>query len=99
MLGEVAGLDAELGIFFGETIRCWLHQLGISPAEIAAIGSHGQTVLHSPKGDPPLTLQIGDPNRIAEITGITVVADFRRHGVAAGGQGAPSTPLFHRDLF
>ncbi len=98
-LAEVAELDAELGVFFGQTIRRWLQELSLPKEEIAAIGSHGQTILHRPAGPRPITLQIGDPNRIAEITGVPVVADFRRRDVAAGGEGAPLTPLFHRDFF
>jgi anhydro-N-acetylmuramic acid kinase len=50
-------------------------------------------------GTTPFTLQIGDPNSIAEITGITTIADFRRRDVAAGGHGAPLTPAFHEILF
>ncbi len=62
---------------------------------IKAIGSHGQTIYHLPEGDSPNTLQLGDPNLIAELTGITTIADWRRHDMAAGGQGAPLTPAFH----
>ena len=98
-LKTVAEHDVELGVFLGRTVATWLRELGISPETISAIGSHGQTVLHHPRGPLPFTLQIGDPNLIAEITGITVVADFRRRDVAAGGQGAPLTPLFHREIF
>jgi anhydro-N-acetylmuramic acid kinase len=62
---------------------------------VRAIGSHGQTVRHEPDGDHPFSVQIGDPNVIAEITGITTIADFRRRDIAAGGQGAPLVPAFH----
>jgi anhydro-N-acetylmuramic acid kinase len=91
--------DAELGAFIGESALKFLRDHGREPVTITAIGSHGQTVRHRPSGNFPFTMQIGDPNRIAEITGITTVADFRRRDVAAGGQGAPLVPLFHAALF
>src|SRR4029453_17123222 len=77
----------------------FLEGRGLTPRAIHAIGSHGQTVRHRPRSEPPYTLQIGDPNIIPEITGITTVADFRRRDVAAGGEGAPLVPLFHAALF
>ncbi|MEJ7747594.1 MAG: anhydro-N-acetylmuramic acid kinase, partial [Luteimonas sp.] len=58
-------------------------------------GSHGQTVRHRPDAQHPFTWQLGDGNVIAERTGITTVADFRRRDVAAGGHGAPLMPAFH----
>ena len=76
-----------------------LAALRIEPRRIAAIGSHGQTVRHRPDGARPFTLQIGDPHRLAQRTGITVVADFRRRDMAAGGQGAPFAPAFHQRMF
>ncbi|MBM4204941.1 MAG: anhydro-N-acetylmuramic acid kinase [Gammaproteobacteria bacterium] len=91
--------DAELGDFIGRCVLRLLQDEGLDPVEVSAIGSHGQTVRHRPDGRFPFTLQIGDPHRIAEITGITTVGDFRRRDVAAGGQGAPLVPAFHRALF
>ena len=78
---------------------------GIDASRITAIGAHGQTVRHQPPtgetADTSLayTLQLGNPSRLAELTGISVVADFRSRDVAAGGQGAPLTPAFHQYLF
>jgi anhydro-N-acetylmuramic acid kinase len=72
---------------------------GVSDLEISAIGSHGQTIRHRPDLPLPFTWQIGDPNTLAEMTGITVIADFRRRDVAAGGQGAPLLPVFHDHVF
>lgn len=96
----LARLDAELGDLFAESALQLIRQNGLSPADIRAIGSHGQTVLHrtGPNDQPPHTLQIADPHRIAARTGIATVADFRRADLAAGGQGAPLAPLIHQAL-
>ena len=98
-LDALAAADAELGVFTGDTIAGCLERWGVAAADIRAIGTHGQTVRHRPDAALPFTVQIGDPNRIAERTGIATVADFRRRDVAAGGQGAPLVPLFHEALF
>jgi anhydro-N-acetylmuramic acid kinase len=70
---------------------------GVERSDVAAIGAHGQTVRHRP--DLGYTIQINAPTRLAEATGIAVVADFRSRDVAAGGQGAPLVPAFHDALF
>lgn len=80
-------------------------QSGIDSRQITAIGAHGQTVRHQPptgaSSDPSLayTLQLINSSRLAELTGLSVVADFRSRDVAAGGQGAPLAPAFHQYLF
>lgn len=90
-------LDLELGRLFATAANNLIHQHQLKAVDIAAIGSHGQTIRHRPEAG--FTLQIGDPNTISELTGITTVADFRRRDMAAGGQGAPLVPAFHSDLF
>ncbi len=92
---QIARLDVRVGRRFAEAARELIRRQGTTPGMVIAIGSHGQTILHRPYGAEPFTLQIGDPNIIAELTGITTVADFRRMDVAAKGQGAPLTPGFH----
>jgi len=95
---RLARLDAEVGQAFAEAASDLLAHAGISSNDVRAIGSHGQTVLHRPDDTFAHTLQIGDPTRIAERTGIDVVADLRRADLAAGGQGAPLAPLIHQAM-
>ncbi|PLW68250.1 anhydro-N-acetylmuramic acid kinase [Pseudohalioglobus lutimaris] len=97
-------LDRQLGQLFAQAALQLLNEAGIDGKDILAIGSHGQTIRHRPPSgghatSESFTLQIGDPNTIAEITGITTVADFRRRDLAAGGEGAPLAPAFHADAF
>lgn len=94
-LEELGELDARIAINFADAANQLLAEAGVEPAQVRAIGSHGQTVRHRPLADPAFTVQLGDGNRIAELTGITTVCDFRRRDVAAGGQGAPLMPAFH----
>ncbi|MBK8286235.1 MAG: anhydro-N-acetylmuramic acid kinase [Ahniella sp.] len=95
-LGE---LDVAIARAFAHAALNLLDINQRSADTIAVLGSHGQTVWHSPDSELPFTLQLGDPNVIAELTGITTVADFRRRDIAAGGQGAPLVPAFHQALF
>ena len=96
---RVWNADARVGALFASTALELLANAGVDARDVAAIGSHGQTVYHAPNATPPLTVQLGDPGVIAERTGIATVADFRRRDVAAGGEGAPLAPAFHRAVF
>jgi len=99
--GEIDRLgdaDGALADAIADACLALLEACAVPPSAVRALGSHGQTVRHRPDAPRPFTLQIGDPHRIAERTGIAVVADFRRRDVAAGGQGAPLVPAFHRAL-
>ncbi|HWQ95218.1 MAG TPA: anhydro-N-acetylmuramic acid kinase [Gammaproteobacteria bacterium] len=96
---RMAELDARLGELFAEAALALLKKSGVSATDVQAIGSHGQTVRHQPTGPYPFSLQIGNPALIAERTGITTIADFRRADIAAGGQGAPLVPAFHNAVF
>lgn len=92
---SLAALDHEAGEFFATCINRLLTDNMVDADRVIAIGSHGQTVAHQVDDRRRATLQVGDPNVIAERTGITTVADFRRRDIAAGGQGAPLAPAFH----
>lgn len=96
---EIARLDRLTGEAFADCALKVLRKSGIPAASVAAVGSHGQTLRHAPEGKEGFSLQIGDPNTIAERTNITTIADFRRRDIAAGGQGAPLVPAFHAWLF
>ncbi|ELA09520.1 anhydro-N-acetylmuramic acid kinase [Moraxella macacae 0408225] len=88
-------------VFYAEfasgVIHALLNQALLTPSDINAIGCHGQTVRHRPHWH--FSLQLLDPNVLAERTGISVVSDFRRRDMAVGGQGAPLVPAFHEAIF
>ncbi|MDO9974594.1 anhydro-N-acetylmuramic acid kinase [Glaesserella parasuis] len=95
-LGE---LDHQLALLYADSIQWFLAKHQLNADDIVAVGCHGQTVWHSPKGQYPFTMQIGDMNLLAARTGITTVGDFCRRDMAFGGQGAPLVPAFHQAVF
>jgi anhydro-N-acetylmuramic acid kinase len=98
---DLALLHTRLGEWFAEAALALLEQAGVRPAEVAAIGSHGQTLWHEPPttGVRGSSFQLGCPSTLAERTGIGVVSDFRARDVAAGGHGAPLVPWTDRVFF
>lgn len=93
ILGEA---ERALTEWHAEAVERFLDTNGITPAEIDLIGFHGQTVIHRPESR--LTVQLGLGPTLARRTGIPVVYDMRAADVAAGGQGAPLVPVYHRAL-
>lgn len=98
-LQAVLAVDAALAGVYATAVAGLLARTGATAGGIDGIALHGQTLWHAPQADPPVTCQVGDPSRLAQATGITVVADFRQRDLAAGGEGAPLAPLFHSVMF
>ncbi len=102
---EVCHLDAYLGELFADAAVHVARHAGVSLVDVDLIGSHGQTIHHLPaprqEGAHVVrsSLQIGEPAVIAERSGVTTIADFRPRDLAAGGEGAPLTPIVHHALF
>ncbi len=92
-LHRAALLSNELSELYSQAVSGLLAESVTPSDQIDAIGCHGQTVRHRP--DAGYTTQLVNPSLLAELTGITVVADFRSRDIAAGGQGAPLVPAFH----
>ncbi|MCX7185629.1 MAG: anhydro-N-acetylmuramic acid kinase [Methylophilales bacterium] len=100
-LETTALMGNTLAKLYAEAINQLLAKINLKPQQITAIGCHGQTIRHQPQliDGIGFTMQIGNPALLAELTGITVVADFRSRDIAAGGQGAPLVPAFHQAMF
>lgn len=98
-IDKLGQLDRRIGMATADACLACLAQTDLPASAVQAIGFHGQTIRHRPDMTPPFTLQIGDANTLAELTGISVVSDFRRRDMAAGGQGAPLVPAFHEQIF
>jgi anhydro-N-acetylmuramic acid kinase len=94
--GDPAAVERELTDRHAAAVEALLAEAGIGAGEVAVVGFHGHTIAHAPARG--LTRQIGDGSRLAARLGLDVVADFRSADVAAGGQGAPLAPYFHRAL-
>ena len=94
--GDLAEIERELTLRHAAAVLALLAENGLKPADIDAIGFHGQTVLH--RSDAALTVQLGDGGLLAKETGIQVVYDMRANDMAHGGQGAPLIPVYHAAL-
>ena len=94
-------LGNELAVLYAQAVNTLLANASLKPSDVVAIGCHGQTIRHKPRiaNGIGYTVQIGNASLLAELTGISVVADFRSRDIAAGGQGAPLVPAFHQAIF
>lgn len=94
---EIGYIDDRLGQMYALRINQFIEKNNLKSQDIKAIGLHGQTLWHEPRGG--FSMQLGNPNRVAVQSQIPVVCDIRRMDMASGGQGAPFAPLFHKFLF
>ncbi len=98
-LDKAALLNNQLAGLYAKAVSSLLENTNAPIQSIVAIGCHGQTIRHCPEIDKRYTIQLGNAALLAELTGITVVTDFRSRDIAAGGQGAPLVPAFHKAVF
>ncbi len=94
--GVLAEAERAVTVAHAEAVKAFTAQHHVAPEEIDIVGFHGQTVLHRP--ERKMTVQIGDATALARSINIPVMHDFRAADVAAGGQGAPFVPVYHRAL-
>jgi anhydro-N-acetylmuramic acid kinase len=96
-LHDAAMMGNRLARLYAKAVTELLRNTGVKPSAVRAVGCHGQTVRHRP--ELGYTIQLGNSALLAELTGIEVISDFRSRDIAAGGQGAPLVPAFHRAVF
>lgn len=96
-LHQAAMLAQKLARIYADAVYLVLDNAHVPAAAVRAIGCHGQTIRHQPQLG--YTIQLNNPALLAELTGISVVADFRSRDIAGGGQGAPLVPAFHAARF
>lgn len=94
--GCLAAVEDELTVLHADALAAFLSNIGIDRREIDIVGFHGQTVIHKPRDG--LTVQIGDGDRLCELTGLTVAWDMRANDMANEGEGAPLAPVYHRAM-
>lgn len=92
-------VEQQLTACYATAYRAVLEKSAVSPCSVDAVAAHGQTIRHEPNGDTPYSVQLLNGALLSHLTRQTVVCDFRSKDIAAGGQGAPLAPLFHRQLF
>ncbi|MBL4670953.1 MAG: anhydro-N-acetylmuramic acid kinase [Arenicella sp.] len=92
-------LHQLLAPIYASACNSLLAKAGIPNSSISGIANHGQTVKHEPQAKPPYSLQLGDGQVIADLTGIKTYTQFRQADIIAGGQGAPLMPAFHKSIF
>jgi len=93
---DYSELDIELAHLYAQISLELISKSGVSKNSISAIANHGQTIAHEPNNITPFSLQIGDPQLIANLTGLTTISQFRQTDLKIGGQGAPLMPAFHQ---
>ncbi len=98
-LNRAAIISNQLSCLYAQAVQDVLKNAGILPQQVVAVGCHGQTIRHCPEIGKNYTIQLVNGALLAELTQITVVADFRSRDIAAGGQGAPLVPAFHHACF
>ncbi|SFK37843.1 anhydro-N-acetylmuramic acid kinase [Nitrosomonas aestuarii] len=98
-LNKAALISNQLSHQYARAVAILLERSALAPRNVIAIGCHGQTIRHCPEIDKSYTIQLVNAALLAELTEITVIADFRNRDIAAGGQGAPLVPAFHKAMF